>query len=104
MPTYTYKCPKCGHEKEIFHSINGDPDIICPKCEISMKRQITGGTGFIVKGGGTRNRNFRSRYGHKKSENQPTPLESSLAKASQKNKEKNENDLLRKDPYAKFRK
>ncbi|MBL8740073.1 MAG: zinc ribbon domain-containing protein [Myxococcales bacterium] len=53
MPTYEYACTSCGNEWEAEQSIKEDPLTECPKChEPSAKRQISRGTGFILKGGG----------------------------------------------------
>jgi putative FmdB family regulatory protein len=53
MPTYEYRCEACGHEWEAFQSMKDDPLTDCPECgEPKAKRQISAGTGFILKGGG----------------------------------------------------
>jgi putative FmdB family regulatory protein len=53
MPTYEYACGSCGHEWEAEQSIKDDPLRDCPKCNAAeAKRQISRGTGFILKGGG----------------------------------------------------
>ena len=53
MPTYEYACTSCGHEFELEQSIKDDPINECPKCKnATAKRQISRGTGFILKGGG----------------------------------------------------
>lgn len=53
MPTYEYRCQNCGHEWEVFQSMKDDPVTECPSCgEPEAKRQISAGTGFILKGGG----------------------------------------------------
>lgn len=53
MPTYEYACTSCGHEWEAEQSIKEDPLKQCPSCEaMTAKRQISRGTGFILKGGG----------------------------------------------------
>lgn len=52
MPTYEYKCKKCGKLFELFHSINGKPEG-CPKCgSKSLEIQISATAGFILKGAG----------------------------------------------------
>jgi len=62
-PIYDYECPNCGHRQEEWHSIKESPDILCKYIEDSdyqgpiycnelMKRVITGGTGFLLKGPG----------------------------------------------------
>lgn len=53
MPTYEYVCEGCGHQWEAFQSIKDDPLKKCPDCKKQKaKRQISAGTGFILKGGG----------------------------------------------------
>ncbi|MFA5999553.1 MAG: zinc ribbon domain-containing protein [Candidatus Paceibacterota bacterium] len=49
MPTYEYFCPKCDNEIEIEHSIKESVTPICDKCKTEMKRNISGGTGFVLK-------------------------------------------------------
>jgi putative FmdB family regulatory protein len=43
MPLYVYFCPVCGDEREMIHSINSDPHIVCGKCGKDMKRKMCGG-------------------------------------------------------------
>lgn len=53
MPTYEYRCQDCGHEWEAFQSMKDEPLTDCPSCgKPAAKRQISAGTGFILKGGG----------------------------------------------------
>ncbi len=53
MPTYEYACTSCGNEWEFEQSMKDDPLKECPKCkQQTAKRQISRGTGFILKGGG----------------------------------------------------
>ena len=53
MPTYTYKCKKCTHEMDVFHSISAEPEICCESCGDSpMERLIGTGSGIIFKGSG----------------------------------------------------
>jgi putative FmdB family regulatory protein len=53
MPTYEYACTSCGNEWELEQSIKDDAIKECPKChQGTAKRQISRGTGFILKGGG----------------------------------------------------
>ncbi|MFO0760876.1 MAG: zinc ribbon domain-containing protein [Byssovorax sp.] len=53
MPTYEYACTSCGHEWEFEQSIKDSPLTECPACKQgTAKRQISRGTGFILKGGG----------------------------------------------------
>ncbi len=51
--TYEYACTACGHGWEAQQSINAAPLSDCPSChQATAKRQISGGAGFILKGGG----------------------------------------------------
>jgi putative FmdB family regulatory protein len=53
MPTYEYACAACGHEWEEIQRITAPPIDLCPKCaKSSAHRLISGGTNFILKGGG----------------------------------------------------
>lgn len=52
MPTYEYKCTKCGHTFEAFQSIKDEPLSRCPKCKSAVRRVINGGMGVIFKGSG----------------------------------------------------
>jgi putative FmdB family regulatory protein len=51
--TYDYICTACAHAWEAEQRISEDPLKLCPACgEQTAKRQISGGAGFILKGGG----------------------------------------------------
>lgn len=53
MPTYDYKCDKCGYEFEIFQSMKDEKLTECPSCgKNTLKRLIGGGGGLIFKGTG----------------------------------------------------
>jgi putative FmdB family regulatory protein len=54
MPTYEYMCEHCGYSIEVQHSMNDNPSVECPHCKSVTKRLITGGSGFILKGGGSK--------------------------------------------------
>jgi putative FmdB family regulatory protein len=61
--TYEYLCQGCGHEWEAEQTISEAPLKLCPKCgESRAKRQVSGGAGFILKGGGW----YADGYGTKK--------------------------------------
>ncbi|MCX5750848.1 MAG: zinc ribbon domain-containing protein [Candidatus Saganbacteria bacterium] len=51
MPTYDYKCEKCGHLFEIEQRITEDPLKYCPKCKGSIRRLINP-VGIVFKGSG----------------------------------------------------
>lgn len=51
--TYDYICTNCGHAWEAEQRISEAPLKDCPSCnQQSAKRQVSGGAGFILKGGG----------------------------------------------------
>ncbi len=51
--TYEYVCTACGNAWEAEQSISAAPLKTCPKCGTDhAKRQVSGGAGFILKGGG----------------------------------------------------
>ncbi|MDR3626921.1 MAG: zinc ribbon domain-containing protein [Ignavibacteriaceae bacterium] len=52
MPTYEYKCKKCGHMFEVFQSMKDEPIKVCPKCKGAVKRLIGPGLTPIFKGTG----------------------------------------------------
>lgn len=52
MPTYEYKCTKCGHMFELFQSMSANPRKRCPLCKSNVRRLVSGGTGLIFKGSG----------------------------------------------------
>lgn len=53
MPTYEYACTLCLHEWEVEQSIKDPPVDVCPRCgDRTAQRQVSGGTGFLLGGGG----------------------------------------------------
>ena len=51
--TYEYVCEACGHQWEAEQSIKDRPLKKCVSCaKDKAKRLISGGTGFLLKGGG----------------------------------------------------
>ncbi len=53
MPSYDYKCEKCGQVFEFFQSMSEESKKDCPNCGTpSLKRLIGGGLGLIFKGSG----------------------------------------------------
>jgi putative FmdB family regulatory protein len=62
MPNYDYVCEKCGHEFEVFQSMN-DPRLTrCPAkgCRGKVERRIGTGAGFVFKGSGFYITDYRS--------------------------------------------
>ncbi len=51
MPTYEYKCEKCGHLFEIVQRITEEPLKFCPECKGNIRRLISA-AGIVFKGSG----------------------------------------------------
>ena len=51
MAAYDYRCPKCGNVREVNHSMNNSPLVVCD-CGMQMDRVISGGTGVHYYGPG----------------------------------------------------
>lgn len=87
MPTYEYICNACGHAFEKFQSMTAAPIKRCPKCgKNKAERKISGGAGFIFKGGGFYETDYRSE-GYKKAaeaDKAPAAAESTSASADSK--------------------
>ena len=49
MPTYSYRCVKCGKVFEVFHGINETEKPKCPDCQGNSERAWGVGT-FMIKG------------------------------------------------------
>jgi putative FmdB family regulatory protein len=60
MPTYDYRCGRCGFEFEKFQRITDPPRARCPRCKGAAERRITGGAGFLLKGEGFHGTDYRS--------------------------------------------
>jgi putative FmdB family regulatory protein len=68
MPTYEYRCEKCGHEFEAFQSISAAPLKHCPEDLCARKKwgrgkvakKISAGAGLLFKGGGFYITDYRS--------------------------------------------
>ncbi len=68
MPTYQYICEKCGHSFDKVQSISAKPLVVCPEkvcarkpwAKGAVKRVISGGAGFILKGSGFYATDYRS--------------------------------------------
>jgi putative FmdB family regulatory protein len=61
MPTYDYRCSKCGHQFEVFHGIHEKAVRRCPQCKGRARRVPAGGAGLIFKGQGFYITDYRSK-------------------------------------------
>lgn len=74
MPTYEYKCEKCGNAFDVFQKMSDKPLSRCPDrtCKGKVKRLIGTGAGFIFKGPGFYTTDYRSEnYKRREKEEKP---------------------------------
>ncbi len=61
MPTYDYVCNGCGHEFELFQSINDPVRRKCPQCsKLKLRRLFGTGAAVVFKGSGFYQTDYRS--------------------------------------------
>ena len=61
MPTYDYLCDGCGHEFELFQSINDPLKRKCPECgKLKLRRLFGSGAAVVFKGSGFYQTDYRS--------------------------------------------
>lgn len=66
MPTYDYRCNACGHQFELFQSMNDKVKRTCPQCgKKELERLIGTGAALLFKGSGFYQTDYRSE-GYKK--------------------------------------
>jgi putative FmdB family regulatory protein len=51
VPTYGYRCTKCGNQFEVFQRMSDEPVQTCPKCQGKVT-QIRYPSGTVFKGSG----------------------------------------------------
>ena len=51
MPTYEYRCTKCGYDFETFQKFTDEPLSVCPRCG-SVLRKVFNAVGIVFKGSG----------------------------------------------------
>lgn len=51
MPIYEYQCNQCNEIFEIFHKIDEDCKIACPRC-LGPAKKLISASNFILKGSG----------------------------------------------------
>lgn len=69
MPTYDYVCDACEHKFELFQSITAEPEKKCPECgKRKLRRLIGAGAGFVFKGSGFYQTDYRSESYKKRAE------------------------------------
>ena len=58
MPTYSYRCPKCGRVFDIFHSMSNNDPQHCPECGAEGKKLLSASS-VIFKGSGFYSTDYR---------------------------------------------
>jgi len=51
VPTYGYRCEKCGHEYDVWQSMTAEPGAACPSCG-GEGRRLFFPAGIVFKGSG----------------------------------------------------
>lgn len=83
--TYEYVCEACGHQWEAEQSIKDAPLKKCSACgKPRAKRLVSGGTGFLLKGGGWYADGYGSGSASASSSSDSSPAPKSGADAAKK--------------------
>ena len=92
MPNYDYVCETCGHEWELFQSMNDSPAKSCPKCKKRKARRKIGlGAGIIFKGSGFYETDYkRTAEPEKKEAKAQSSVDSESSKSSDSGEKKSE--------------
>lgn len=89
MPTYDYKCGSCNHTFEVMQSIKDEPLTKCPNCgKNKLKKLISGGTGFILKGSGFYSTDYKNKHTSKSHGKVIDTTKEAIAKETPKQTEK----------------
>ena len=60
MPTYEYKCERCSRKFTIIKAMKySTTDEKCPDCRVIAKRIISGSPGFVLKGEGFHQNDYK---------------------------------------------
>jgi putative FmdB family regulatory protein len=94
MPTYEYRCEKCGHEFEARHSISAPALKICPEDLCTRKKwgrgkvakKIGAGAGLLFKGGGFYITDYRSEGYKQAAKKESAPAKSETKPAAKPEK------------------
>ena len=60
MPIYEYRCAGCGYEMDKLQKISDPPLTYCPACGRSALQKLVSAAGFLLKGGGWYETDFKS--------------------------------------------
>jgi putative FmdB family regulatory protein len=89
MPVYEYECKQCKEIFEIFHKIEEDCKVACPKC-LGPARKLISATNFILKGSGFYVNDYPSKHRRegKKSEKEGSEDKRQSGKGEEKKADK----------------
>jgi len=84
MPTYEYRCNKCGEHLEVVQSFSDDPLTECPNCGQKALRKVFSPVGIVFKGSGFYKTDNRSGKGgaHKLTDKDVSSSSSSSSSSS----------------------
>lgn len=91
MPTYTYRCTKCGHEFERFQSMSDEPVKRCEKCRSKVQR-VFHPVGIVLKGSGFHRNDYRTGSGSSSESSSKDSESSSETKSSESKSESSSSD------------
>ena len=96
MPIYEYECRRCKEIFEIFHKIDEDCKVACPKC-LGPAKKLISAPNFVLKGSGFYVNDYpsKSRQDAKKKEKEGTEQGTST-KSEEKKVEKKEEKKVEK--------
>ena len=60
MPTYEYRCSKCGRNFEVFQKITDEPVKTCKECGGEVQKLVSA-SNFVLKGSGWYKTDYASR-------------------------------------------
>ena len=84
MPTYDYVCGACGHEFEMFQSMNDEPIKACPNCRKRQAKRLIGtGAGIIFKGSGFYETDYKQAGREKKTESSDSKTDADASSKSE---------------------
>jgi putative FmdB family regulatory protein len=72
MPTYEYQCEKCGSFEQ-WQSIKDAALQTCPTCGSPVKRLVSANVGFILKGSGFYQNDYKNKNNTNLKEKTSTP-------------------------------
>jgi len=59
VPTYGYRCTKCGNQFEVFQRMSDEPIQTCPKCQGKVTKVLYP-SGVVFKGSGYYSTDYKS--------------------------------------------